>query len=88
MLAFIASTTCGGASFAGELGDGIEMQAQGVGPDLDPAHAYGGELSLGIRSFQPAGDRHRRPAPGAATGYAFLFSVVTVKVPSGSSPTR
>jgi hypothetical protein len=36
------------AASAGEFRDDLGQEAQGVGPDLDPAHAYGGEFSFGI----------------------------------------
>jgi hypothetical protein len=79
------------ARAAGELRDDLGQQAQGVGPYLDRAHAYGGQLPFrigecegpaqagevgGVRPLEPAGDRHRTPK--AVTCYAFLCSVVTV----------
>jgi hypothetical protein len=40
---FAASTAS-----AGELRDDLGQAAEGVGADLDPAHAYGGEPPFGI----------------------------------------
>ena len=41
-----------------------------------------------VRPFEPTCDRHRTPASKADKGYAFLCSVFTVKVLSGSSSMR
>ena len=68
-------------------GEAVAHEQRIPGCDAEPVHEVPFQVG-GVRSFQPSGDRHRRPAPGAATGYAFLCSVVTVKVPSGNSPTR
>src|SRR5918992_933594 len=35
------------AASAGELRDDLGQAAEGVGPDLDPAHAYGGQSTFG-----------------------------------------
>jgi hypothetical protein len=36
------------AASAGELRDDLGQAAEGVGPDLDPAHAYGGQATFGV----------------------------------------
>jgi hypothetical protein len=41
-----------------------------------------------VHPLEPTGGRHQKPASKADKGYAFLCSVLTVKVLSGSSPMR